>query len=249
MAAVVDADRLDPLGLDRRRGRRAVIAPPLRARMRADGLRRSRRGRTPRRASAAIARSARAAAGKREQLADLGRRGRCGRKASAKPGWSSQQRRRRDPLLLDDDRHRVAALGDLDRRREQVGERQLAEALATAPPSRHGARHGDRVPAAHRRRAARRRRACARKYSGVQAAGARPEALRPCSFLPSQRMQKASEPRPLLHGSTTVITAAAAIAASTALPPCCSMRSPAWAASGCEVETMLRAKTGRRVDG
>jgi len=88
-----------------------------------------------------------------------------------------------------------------------------------------------------------------RKYSGVHAAGAGPEALRPSSFLPSQRMQKASEPRPLLHGSRTVMAAAAAIAPSTALPPCWIMRSPAWAASGCEVETMLRAKTGTRVDG
>jgi hypothetical protein len=62
-------------------------------------------------------------------------------------------------------------------------------------------------------------------------------------------MQKASEPRPLLHGSSTVMAAAAAIAPSTALPPFWIMRSPAWAASGCEVETMLRAKTGTRVDG
>ena len=85
-----------------------------------------------------------------------------------------------------------------------------------------------------------------RKYSGVQAAGAVPEAFRPCSCVPSHRMQNASEPRPLLQGSTMVITAAAAIAASTALPPAIIMRSPACAANGCEVETMLRAKTGRR---
>ncbi len=52
--------------------------------------------------------------------------------------------------------------------------------------------------------------------------------------------------QPLLQGSTMVIAAAAAIAASTALPPAASMRKPACAASGCEVETMLRAKTGRR---
>jgi hypothetical protein len=62
-------------------------------------------------------------------------------------------------------------------------------------------------------------------------------------------MQKASEPRPLLHGSTTIITAAAAIAASTALPPCWRTRKPACAPSGCDVETTLRAKTGTRVDG
>ena len=61
-------------------------------------------------------------------------------------------------------------------------------------------------------------------------------------------MQKASEPRPLLQGSTMVITAAAATAASTALPPCCNIRSPAWAANGCEVDTTLRANTGPRVE-
>jgi hypothetical protein len=43
-----------------------------------------------------------------------------------------------------------------------------------------------------------------------------------------------------------VIAAAAAMAASTALPPAASMRSPAWAASGCDVATTLRAKTGAR---
>jgi hypothetical protein len=41
--------------------------------------------------------------------------------------------------------------------------------------------------------------------------------------------------------------AAAAMAASTALPPFQSMRRPACAASGCEVDTTLRAKTGMRV--
>ena len=55
-----------------------------------------------------------------------------------------------------------------------------------------------------------------------------------------------SEPRPLLQGSTMVIIAAAAMAASTALPPCCSIFRPACAPSGCEVETTLRAKTGER---
>ena len=62
-------------------------------------------------------------------------------------------------------------------------------------------------------------------------------------------MAKASLPRPLLTGSQMVMAAAAAMAASTALPPFHSMRRPAWAASGCEVETALRAKTGMRVVG
>ena len=71
--------------------------------------------------------------------------------------------------------------------------------------------------------------------------------MRPCSSLPSHRMAKASLPRPLLTGSQIVIAAAAAIAPSTALPPFHIIRSPACAASGCEVETTLRAITGMRV--
>ena len=85
------------------------------------------------------------------------------------------------------------------------------------------------------------------KRSGVQSAGERPEALRPCSARPSHRIAKASLPRPLPVGSTTTRAIAAASAASTALPPRASMVRPAWAASGCEVATMLRAKTGDRV--
>src|SRR3954467_6947066 len=88
-----------------------------------------------------------------------------------------------------------------------------------------------------------------RKYSGVQLAGALPDAFRPCSSLPSHRIARASLPRPLLTGSQTVMAAAAAMAASTALPPFHSMRSPACAASGCEVDTALRANTGMRVVG
>ena len=60
---------------------------------------------------------------------------------------------------------------------------------------------------------------------------------------------KASVPRPLLHGSTIVITAAAATAASTALPPAVQHAQAAWAASGWEVATMLRANTGVRTLG
>src|SRR3569623_697862 len=87
------------------------------------------------------------------------------------------------------------------------------------------------------------------KYSGVQAAGAVPDAFKPCNCLPSHKIANASLPRPQDTGSTTVSAAAAAIAASTALPPFNSMRRPACAASGCEVETALRAKTGMRVVG
>ena len=87
------------------------------------------------------------------------------------------------------------------------------------------------------------------KRSGVHAAGARPEAFRPRSFLPSHKMAKASEPMPLLVGSSTVRAMAVAITASTALPPFNSMRRPACAASGCEVDTQLRARIGMRCEG
>jgi hypothetical protein len=82
--------------------------------------------------------------------------------------------------------------------------------------------------------------------SGVQAAGERPEAFRPCSLPPSQRIANASLPMPLPVGSTTVSVIAVASAASTALPPFISMERPACAASGWEVATTLRASTGMR---
>ena len=71
-----------------------------------------------------------------------------------------------------------------------------------------------------------------RKYSGVHAAGERPEALRPWICFPSQMMAKASLPRPLETGSMMGRHMAVASAASTALPPASSMRRPACAASG-----------------
>jgi hypothetical protein len=86
------------------------------------------------------------------------------------------------------------------------------------------------------------------KRSGVQPAGERPEAFSPCSSRPSQRIAKASLPSPLPDGSTTTSVIAAAIAASTALPPFSSIRKPACAASGCEVATTLRPITGARAD-
>ncbi|MNX94343.1 hypothetical protein D3C86_1265710 [compost metagenome] len=82
--------------------------------------------------------------------------------------------------------------------------------------------------------------------SGVQARGARPEALRPCSVSPSQISAKASPPMPFMHGSTTVSAMAVASAASTALPPRASMRRPAAAANGCDVAITLSASTGKR---
>src|SRR4051812_2221552 len=82
------------------------------------------------------------------------------------------------------------------------------------------------------------------KYSGVQPAGERPEALMPCSSFPSHRIAKRSEPMPFETGSTSVNVIAVARIASTALPPASIMRSPACAASGWVVETTLAARTG-----
>ena len=84
------------------------------------------------------------------------------------------------------------------------------------------------------------------KYSGVQAAGARPEAFIPCSFLPSQIKAKPSPPRPFIVGSTTVSVIAVAKAASTALPPFCKISIPAWVAKGCELAIAFFANTGAR---
>jgi hypothetical protein len=49
---------------------------------------------------------------------------------------------------------------------------------------------------------------------------------------------------PFMVGSTTVMAAALAIAASTALPPLAIMRRPAVAARCCEEATTFEAKTG-----
>ncbi len=62
-----------------------------------------------------------------------------------------RQRRGQRPFALRDHRHRVAALGNLDRRRHQVGERQLAELAAQGHPRGHRAGHRHRAPAALRR--------------------------------------------------------------------------------------------------
>src|SRR5437764_9036470 len=79
--------------------------------------------------------------------------------------------------------------------------------------------------------------------------GARPDALSPCKRLPSHTIEKESEPSPLLVGSRTVMHAAVAIAASTALPPSRRICNPACAASGCEVATMFAARIGSRCEG
>ena len=55
-----------------------------------------------------------------------------------------------------------------------------------------------------------------------------------------------SPPMPFITGSTTVSVMAVASAASTALPPFSSMRTPACAARGWLAATVLRAITGMR---
>ncbi|CFN74455.1 Uncharacterised protein [Bordetella pertussis] len=57
------------------------------------------------------------------------------------------------------------------------------------------------------------------KYSTFHAAGATPDEFRPCNCRPSQTMAKQSPPSPQDTGSTSTMVAAAAMAASTALPP------------------------------
>src|ERR1700751_1990619 len=84
------------------------------------------------------------------------------------------------------------------------------------------------------------------KYSGVQAAGERPDAFSPCKRVPPKPRGKAPEPMPLDTGSTIVSVMAVAIAASTALPPSASIRRPACAASGCDVQTTFVARMGLR---
>ena len=68
-------------------------------------------------------------------------------------------------------------------------------------------------------------------------------------FADREIIAKASEPMPLLVGSTTVRVIAVATAASTALPPFSIIESPACAAIGCEVATTFRARTGMRCEG
>src|SRR5690606_38208346 len=84
--------------------------------------------------------------------------------------------------------------------------------------------------------------------SGLQPAGARPEAFRPCRPSGALTIAKASLPIPQPVGSTTVSAMAAATAASTALPPACNIASPACGAKGCEVLTILRPRTAERAE-
>ena len=74
----------------------------------------------------------------------------------------------------------------------------------------------------------------ARSASGVRSEPDLPLASRPTSSwsLADQRMANMSPPMPVMWGSVRFSTAAAATAASTALPPICRISSPAVLASG-----------------
>ena len=209
---------------------------------RARSSRRSRRDRSPRLRSRRSRVSVFAWSGGRKCSPGSGARP-CGRKASAKPGCAVQPLDLVRPDLRDDRRDEEAVARIADRRLEERGEGELAEAPAERHPGGDGA--GDRggVPALVRhRRAVEALRASRRPASGRRRSGR-------CSLPPSQTMAKRSLPRPLLTGSTTVSAIAVAIAASTALPPFCSIESPACAASGCVVATQFRASTGMRREG
>ncbi len=80
-------------------------------------------------------------------------------------------------------------------------------------------------------------------WTGVAPAGAGPAASRPLSSPSRQTSANASPPTPVDIGSVTHSTAAAASAASAALPPRSSARSPARVASGWLVATMASAAT------
>jgi hypothetical protein len=76
------------------------------------------------------------------------------------------------PFVGHADRHRVAALGDLDGRHHQLGKAQAPEAPVQRHPAGHRARHGDGAPAARGdRRVAivRATQALRRRPAGVQA--------------------------------------------------------------------------------
>ena len=82
-----------------------------------------------------------------------------------------------------------------------------------------------------------------RAPAGRRRAGPGPAASSPCSRSPSQTSANASPPMPVDIGSVTHRIAAAARAASAALPPRSSARRPARVASGWLVATIASAAT------
>ena len=145
VAAVVAADRLDPLGLEVGEilgrdgaavGRRKLL-DRLRDLAAIESLALA-LGDQPQRARRGL---------ELEQLAHFGRPA-PGQGALGKAGELAEFRGGVGPLLLHHDRQQVAALGDLDGRLQQVGKRQLAELFAQRHPGADGAGHGDRIETA-----------------------------------------------------------------------------------------------------
>ena len=145
VAAVVLADRRDPLGLIGSQillgHAAAILAMEGRQCLRnfapverlttgfTDGTQRTRRRR------------------KLKQFAYL-RRAAAGQEGLGKARLGTQFVNGCHPLLLNDGRHEVAALGNFDGWRHKIGEWQLAKALAECRPATDGAGHGNSVEAA-----------------------------------------------------------------------------------------------------
>jgi hypothetical protein len=152
------------------------------------------------------------------------------------------------PFVRDDRRHRIAALRVLDRRFEQIGERQRAELRVQRFPAGDHARHRDGVPAARRLLGdavrilavtpaevvgiPRRRRDARRVQPGQPLA------------VPYERERVAAEPaRHRLNHRDRGRGGQRRIDGVAALPP------HPQPASGYDVDTTLRANTGMRVVG
>ena len=216
--AIVAGDRLDVGRRRWRRSRRACGCRRARAARRPcprpPRPRRSRRGRRGR--SGAAPRPGRARGTPGPAPAPRRRGGR-----SAAPR-RARRRRRAAPVARGARRDRHPRLGVADRRREARGEAE------PAPVGRRAARRRRprRAPSPPPPPAAASR-ACpaARSASASSPAGARPEPFSPTSRSSPAGFSstKESPPRPHVGGSEKPSSTAAAIAASTALPPSCRM--------------------------
>ena len=169
-------------------------------------------------------------------------RGRAAGRPAAKPGCERARRRaRRAHFCCDDHRHRVAALGDLDGRRQQVGKRQPAETFAQRHPA--GTAPGTVTVSQPR---------CGGVGLGAVACGGSSRASRPrrrpLAFSPCNAGRPTGCRR---HPSPGRCCTARRWSSpprwrSPHRPRCRRLQhaQPACAASGCEVVTTLRANTG-----
>ena len=149
LAAVVLGNRRHPLGPVGRQvglGQRAAV-------LRREARQRLRDGAAVKGLAFRFGDGAQAARGGRklEQFTHL-RRAAPGQEVLGKAGLALQLGRGRGPFLAHHHRHRIAALGQFDRRLHEVGERQFSEAFAQGRPAGHRAGHGDRIDPALRGR-------------------------------------------------------------------------------------------------